>query len=324
MQALIKENLSFDEILELHNILPGRKKLKVLQLNLGRKCNQSCIHCHVNAGPNRTETMSKEIMNHILNLLKRNRSIDIVDLTGGAPELNLNFRYIVKELRSMKKRIIVRSNLTVFFEEGQTNLPEFLAGNQVEIVASLPCYIKKNVDRQRGANVYEKSIHALKILNSLGYGKKDSKILLDLVYNPVGACLPPEQKNLERDYKLFLKNKYGIEFNKLLTMTNMPINRFARELSSEGGFADYCNLLVENFNPKAAPHIMCREMLSVGWNGELYDCDFNQALGIPLKKKSKTVRDIADFSEADSEISFGSHCFGCTAGSGSSCRGALL
>lgn len=349
MQALVEKSISFEEKLELYHISLKRKKLKVLQLNMGRKCNQSCIHCHADAGPDRKEAMSRGTIDRILELLDKNRTIETVDLTGGAPELNPNFRYAVRELRRLNRRVIDRSNLTVLFEEGLTDLPEFLAANQVGIIASLPCYIGKNVDSQRGEDVYKKSIRALQILNSFGYGKSgragngndtginarntddesgsannEKGLVLNLVYNPAGAFLPPEQGILEKEYKFFLKNKYNIDFNKLLTITNMPVKRFAVQLASEGKYGAYCDLLQKNFNPKAASGIMCRELLSVSWNGEIFNCDFNQALGIPLKRNPGTIRDISGFDEIEPEISFDSHCFGCTAGCGSSCGGALL
>lgn len=323
MESLDKEVFNFKKVLEQHNVPLTRNKVKVLQLNITKRCNQSCIHCHVDANPYRTETMDKKTIDRVLDMLSNNSDIHTIDITGGAPELNPNFRYLINELHFLNRKIIDRCNLTVIFEKGQEDTPEFLAKNQVQIIASLPCYLEENVDFQRGNNVYAKSIKAIKILNSLGYGKKDSGLILDLVYNPIGDNLPPEQASLELDYKLELKERFDIEFNQLLTITNMPVKRFASMLIKEGKYEAYYNQLLEKFNPQAASDIMCRELLSVGWNGKIYDCDFNQALDIPLKNQS-TIWNISDFKEAGSEIAFENHCFGCTAGNGSSCKGALV
>lgn len=323
MQALRKHTPGFEEMLKRHQISIHRKEIRVLQLNLGKLCNQACSHCHMEAGPTRNEIMDRRTVDRVLELSSKYIGIHTVDLTGGAPELNPEFRYLVSKFSEQKKQIIDRCNLTVFFEEGQEDTPEFLAQNKVEIIASLPCYTEENVDFQRGTQTFRKSILALQKLNSLGYGKAGSGLSLKLVYNPLGDYLPPDQLSLEQDYRLQLKQAYGIEFNQLLTITNMPIARFASMLSAEGRYESYCNLLVDQFNPLAASHIMCRELLSVGWDGKLYDCDFNQAKEIPLGTTPRTLWDISDLGELGSEIAFENHCFGCTAGCGSSCGGSL-
>ena len=316
-------NSVFEKSLDRYNIPNTRYRIETLQLNITKKCNQSCSHCHVNAGPDRAEMMDRKTVDRILELLSGNPEIHTVDITGGAPELNPEFRYLVKELSSMKKKIIDRCNLTVLSEKGQDDTIEFLAQNRVRVVASMPCYLEENVDRQRGNNVYRKSISALQKLNLAGYGQEGNNLVLDLVYNPGSCVLPPEQGMLESDYKQQLKNSYNIVFNRLLTMTNMPIMKYKKVLLSEGNLESYLNLLVNNFNPQAASHIMCRELLSIAWDGTIYNCDFNQAIGISLKENPATVWDIADFNDITSEISFGDHCFGCTAGNGSSCSGAI-
>lgn len=315
---------SFKETLVNHNISVSRNEISILQLNIGKVCNQACVHCHVDAGPHRTEVMSRETMDRILLLLRESKGIHTVDITGGAPELNPDFRYLVTQLIKMKKRIIDRCNLSVLSEDGQEDTAEFLAQNKVEIVASLPCYLESNVDNQRGKLVYQKSIQALQKLNSLGYGMPGSGLTLNLVYNPGGAHLPPGQANLQQAYKQFLKENFGIEFNSLLALTNMPIKRFASLLKKEGHFESYSNLLKENFNPQAAAKIMCRELLSVGWDGQLYDCDFNQALDAPLSSGPNNVMVLKSFEELEMDILFKNHCYGCTAGSGSSCGGTLI
>lgn len=316
----IKHTINFEDVLGDYNLSVQRKEVRVLQLNIGKRCNQNCIHCHVDAGPHRTEVMDRTTMDRVLELLSRTTSIQTVDITGGAPELNPDFSYLVNELRLLNKTIIERSNLTVFFEWGQQDTPQFLADNRVRIIASLPCYLEENVNEQRGNNVYKKSIAALKILNHLGYGKKESGLILDLVYNPLGNNLPPDQNDLESDYKLYLKNTYDIEFNRLLTITNMPIKRYAQMLIREGKYESYMRLLIENFNPDTTQNLMCRELLSVGWDGKIYDCDFNQAIGVPLKKRSHTIWDTFDLNMIGVDIAFSNYCFGCTAGNGSSCK----
>lgn len=301
-----------------------RDKIKILQVNIGKKCNQACHHCHVEAGPNRTENMELRTIERLLDLLAKDSNIHTVDITGGAPELNPNFRYFVSQIRKMGKDVIDRCNLTVLFEKGQKDTAEFLAENKVQVVASLPCYLEDNVDGQRGKGVFGKSIDALLKLNELGYGKDSGDLVLNLVYNPVGQHLPPPQQKLERDYKEHLEKEFGIVFNNLFTITNMPIKRYAHMLQREGKMDEYMQLLVDNFNPIAADNVMCKELISIGWDGKIYDCDFNQMLEIPLNWTVCSVWDIQSFSDIDSKIALDKHCFGCTAGAGSSCGGALL
>lgn len=302
-----------------------RQKVEILQINLGKFCNQTCRHCHVAAGPYREEKMQKKTAKRIMNLLENHPTIHTVDLTGGAPELNSNFSYLVATSRKLGKQVIDRCNLTVLFEKGQEGLGIFLAENQVKLVASLPCYSKVNVDRQRGRGVFEKSVRALRLLNELGYGMESSGLTLDLVYNPLGAYLPPQTDTLETNYKRELKEKFGIRFNRLVTMTNMPIKRFQEELYRQNKFNDYMALLSEAFNPETTGKLMCRNLISIGWDGRIFDCDFNQMLEIPAGNKKQTVFDThtLDFLDRQS-IAVGDHCFGCTAGKGSSCGGVLL
>lgn len=300
-----------------------RSEVTTLQINVGKLCNQACHHCHVEAGPKRTEIMSPEIADRIVNLLVTSPSIQIVDITGGAPELNPNFARLVLLSRALGRHVIDRCNLTVFFEPGQDDLPEFLAGNKVEVTASLPCYTAENVDKQRGRGVFDKSIRALRLLNELGYGERGSGLILNLVYNPLGASLPPTQEKLEAEYKMQLKQHFGIGFNRLYTIANMPIKRFSEFLIRNGQQAEYMSLLVNHFNPATVENLMCRSLVSVGWDGKLYDCDFNQMLDIESPGQ-KTIWDISSFYElSNRKIATGNHCFGCTAGAGSSCGGSL-
>src|SRR5260221_4425750 len=301
----------------------SRRELTILQINVGKLCNQACHHCHVEAGPKRTEIMPVEVADRVLTLLAGTPSVHTVDITGGAPELNENFRTLVTESRRMGKQVIDRCNLTVLFEPGQESLSEFLAANQVEITASLPCYTEANVDQQRGKGAFEKSIRALHLLNAIGYRKPGAALVLNLVYNPLGAWLPPPQEKLEADYNRQLREHFGIEFNRLFTITNMPIKRFADFLFREGKHEQYMDLLANHFNPATVDHLMCRELVSVGWDGKLYDCDFNQMLDLETPG-GKNIWDIDSFSElAKAGIATGRHCFGCTAGAGSSCGGSL-
>lgn len=323
MELSVLQTKTFLQTLKEHGMNEKRNQIELLQLNITKKCNQSCIHCHVNAGPARTEEMSLLTINHILDLLKGKHRIKTVDITGGAPELNTNFKYLVKRLSQLKLNIIDRCNLTVLLEKDQEDTAKFLADNNVTIIASLPCYTEKNVDFQRGNHIFTKSIRVLKHLNTLGYGKEGSGLILNLVYNPLGAYLPGDQKKLEADYKKVLKEKYGIAFNHLYTITNMPINRFTDMLKQEGKYEDYCNLLYASFNEKAADKIMCRKQISIGWDGKLYDCDFNQAMQIPISSEKNSIWDIEDFAEISNTITYKSYCYGCTAGSGSSCQGEL-
>jgi len=297
--------------------------IETLQVNVGKLCNQTCRHCHVDAGPTRTEAMTRETAELVVGVLRR-YAITAVDITGGAPELNPNFEYLVREGHSLGRHVIDRCNLTVFYVEGKGNLPEFLREHQVEIVASLPCYLEKNVDTQRGKGVYAKSVEALQWLNRLGYGKPGTGLMLNLVYNPIGAALPPPQKKLEEDYRQQLADRYGIVFNNLYTITNMPISRFLTDLTRHGNYERYMELLLQSFNPRTLDGLMCRSLVSVGWDGTLYDCDFNQMLGMPINHGLPPhLRDFDAFLLGRREIRTGTHCFGCTAGSGSSCTGVL-
>ncbi len=314
---------SFQAALEEHNIELKRETIKILQVNIGKRCNQACHHCHVESGPNRTENMELETVNRILHLLKQEPQIHTVDITGGAPELNPHFRYFVSEIRKMDKTVIDRCNLTVLFEPGQEDTAEFLAAQKVQVVASLPCYKEDNVDAQRGKGVFDKSIAGLNKLNALGYGRPGSGLELNLVYNPVGEHLPPDQKDLEADYHVHLEKTFGITFNHLFTITNMPIKRYAHALQRDGKIQDYMQLLIDNFNTQAAEGVMCKELVSIGWDGRVYDCDFNQMLEIPVNWNSFNLWDIERFQDIEPNIAVASHCFGCTAGAGSSCGGAL-
>jgi radical SAM/Cys-rich protein len=302
-----------------------RAQLTTLQVNLGYRCNQACLHCHVNAGPTRTEMMDQPVVDLVLTVLER-RGIGILDVTGGAPELHPQFRRLVRDARKHGAAVIDRCNLTVLQEPGQEGLAAFLAQQQVRVIASLPCYTEQNVDSQRGAGVFVRSIAALQELNALGYGQADSDLTLDLVYNPLGPVLPGAQDQLETDYKRELGEKFGIVFNHLLTLANMPIQRFGSTLISKGQFADYMRLLRDNHRPENLDRVMCRDLVSVDWRGYLYDCDFNQMLGLPLQLDGQPrphLRDLLQQDLAGRPIRVANHCYGCTAGQGSSCGGAL-
>ena len=300
-----------------------RAEVSTLQINVGKLCNQACHHCHVDAGPKRTEVMREEVAERVLALLAVSHSIRTVDITGGAPELNPNFRRLVTRSRELRCEVIDRCNLTVLLESGMESLGEFLAENRVQIIASLPCYTAGNVDAQRGRGVFDKSIEALRRLNLLGYGMPSSELRLNLVYNPLGATLPPDQGCLEADYKRQLRDGFGIEFHNLYALTNIPISRFAEMLHRKGEYAAYQELLVAKFNAAAVPNVMCRSMISVGWDGMLYDCDFNQMLEMDLHAGRLTWQVESYGQLSQQPVATGSHCFGCTAGSGSSCGGAL-
>ena len=296
----------------------------VLQLNLGKKCNQACLHCHVEAGPLRTEMMSHRVLDRIFELMQTSTGLTTIDITGGAPELHPRFRELVGYSKNLNLNVIDRCNLTVLLEPGQEETANFLAEHEVEIVASLPCYSLKNVDAQRGSGVFEKSIEALQRLNALGYGSPGSELKIHLVYNPGGAFLPPSQQELESDYKQKLLADFGIQFNALYTLTNMPIHRFAHQLQREHAFGSYMELLIQNFNPRALSGLMCRSQISVSYEGRIFDCDFNQMLELPLDNTKDSLWDISSFDAYGSRaITTDSHCFGCTAGAGSSCGGAL-
>jgi radical SAM/Cys-rich protein len=302
-----------------------RKQLDTLQVNLGYKCNQTCLHCHVNAGPNRTEMMDQETVAQVLQVLKQ-RKLATIDLTGGAPELNVHFRQLVRAARALGVRVIDRCNLTILCEPGQQDLAHFLAGQGVEITASLPCYLQDNVDRQRGDGVFERSIAGLRALNALGYGHPGSGLQLSLVYNPQGPTLPPAQLQLEADYRRELAHQFGIVFNQLYVLANMPIQRFGSTLVSKGQFGEYMTLLKDSFSAANLDAVMCRTLLSVDWQGFLYDCDFNQMLGLPMRVASSGRAHLRDLLHQELEglpITVADHCYGCTAGQGSSCGGAL-
>jgi len=302
-----------------------RNALEILQINLGYICNQSCKHCHVNAGPKRTESMSIENINAILKFIKNN-NIKKLDLTGGAPELNPHFTYLITAARALGVAIIDRCNLTVLNEDGQHELAEFLAGNQVEVVASLPCYTQENVDQQRGKGVFYESIRGLQKLNKLGYGKKDSGLQLNLMYNPMGAFLPPSQNILEQDYRKKLRDDFNIEFSNLFTLTNMPIMRFGSTLLSKGEFEPYMDLLKSSHSNENLKTVMCKNLISIDWQGYIYDCDFNQMLDMPIAFSDNPKTHISELDLnciQNTPVQIGDHCYGCTAGSGSSCGGAL-
>jgi radical SAM/Cys-rich protein len=318
---------SFNEMLARYRVRPlTRASAATLQVNVGKLCNQACHHCHVDAGPARTERMERATAKRVLELLAHSPGIRTLDLTGGAPELNANFRMLVEGGRRAGREVMVRCNLTVMFEPGMEWLGEFYRDNRVTLVCSLPCYTAANVERQRGRGVFEKSIAALRRLNALGYGA--GKFELALVYNPVGPSLPPPQAALEADYRAELGRNFSVRFDRLLTITNMPIARFARQLHQWGRYAEYMGLLANHFNPATVEGLMCRTLVSVGWDGRLYDCDFNQMLGMPLGAASEgralTIWDIDNLGGLrGAPIATGAHCFGCTAGGGSSCGGAL-
>jgi radical SAM/Cys-rich protein len=320
--------VNFASALARHGLAPLRRgTVRTLQVNVGKLCNQACHHCHVDAGPKRTEIMREETAARVLALLAASASVESIDLTGGAPELNPSFRWLVREARRLGRRVQVRCNLTVLFVRGMEYLPEFYRDHDVELICSLPCYSADNVDRQRGRGVFDQSIAALRLLNGLGYGRPDSSLRLDLVYNPVGAFLPPPQAALEARYKDELAAAFGIEFHRLLTITNMPIQRFADALRRDGQLASYLGLLVNHFNPRTVGDLMCRALVSVGWEGSLYDCDFNQMLVLPLVDARRTFATIATIGSCDElatlPIATAGHCFGCTAGAGSGCAGAI-
>ena len=302
-----------------------RAALETLQVNLGYKCNQSCLHCHVNAGPGRTEMMERKTIDQLLAFIDH-ASIKTLDLTGGAPELNRHFRYFVTAARQRGLNVIDRCNLTILFEPGQQHTARFLADNRVNIVASMPCYLKDNVDKQRGDGAFDGSLEALRLLNTLGYGQAGSGLALDLVYNPQGPHLPPPQETLEQDYKQHLAQQYGIAFNQLLTLTNMPIKRFGSTLVSRGEFDNYMALLKTAHLDHNTTSVMCRSLISVDWQGYVYDCDFNQMLDMPLQLDHRSRLHIADLSGVDLDnrpVKVADHCYACTAGQGSSCGGAL-
>ncbi len=303
-----------------------RRAVDVLQVNLGRYCNQACIHCHVEAGPTRKEMMSRETVDAVLAFLART-TIPTLDITGGAPELHADFDYLVESAVGLGRKVMDRCNLTVIFEPGKDYLPEFFRRHGVEVVCSLPCYSEENVDRQRGKGTFDLSIRALKIFNELGYGKPASDLTLNLVYNPVGPHLPPPQEQLEQDYKRILNERFGIEFNHLYCLSNMPITRYAMHLKLRREYDRYVELLSANFNAATLDQVMCRNLISVGWNGSIYDCDFNQMLDLAITDgagKRLHISSLTLEQVAHRAIAVGDHCYACTAGAGSSCGGALV
>jgi radical SAM/Cys-rich protein len=302
-----------------------RGRLDTLQVNVGYRCNQSCVHCHVNAGPSRTEEMSSETVEVVLAFLARRR-VETLDITGGAPELNPHFRDLVRAARGLGVRVMDRCNLTIMDVPGQEDLADFLADERVEIVASMPCYLEDNVDAQRGKGVFDGSIRALQRLNGLGYGHPESGLVLNLVYNPQGPSLPPPQESLEADYKRVLGERYSIVFNRLYTLANMPIQRFGAILISKGEFGRYLELLRYAHLEANLAHVMCRNLVSIDWRGYVYDCDFNQMLDLPLRHAARERVHLSELLDAEIEgepIQVAGHCYGCTAGQGSSCGGAL-
>ncbi len=322
--AAVGTCLPFDEKMRQSGLSPLHATgITVLQLNVGKLCNQTCRHCHVDAGPDRTERMSRETAEHCIAALAQT-DIPTLDITGGAPELNANFRWLVEQARALDRHVMDRCNLSVLLLPSQADLAEFLAHHRVEVVASLPYYRAAQTDAQRGEGIFDKSIQALRLLNELGYGREGSGLLLNLVHNPVGAFLPPKQEAVEAQFRKELRTKYDVEFNHLYTITNMPVSRFLEFLVETGNYEGYMERLANAFNPAAAAGVMCRSTLSVGWDGTLYDCDFNQML--ELRVDSDAPSHIRDFEPArlhHREITTRNHCYGCTAGAGSSCGGAV-
>jgi len=312
-----------------HKIHPttglNRRAINALQINLGRYCNLACIHCHVESGPTRTEVMNRETVDDVLRFLASS-NISALDITGGAPELNPNFDYLVESAVGLGRHVMDRCNLTVIFEPGKDYLPEFFKRHGVELICSLPCYSEENVDRQRGKGTFELSIRALQMLNAIGYGRDDN-LVLNLVYNPVGPHLPPAQEKLEKDYKNILNEQFGVVFNQLFCLTNMPITRYATHLKLRGEYDSYMNLLESSFNRSTLEQVMCRNLISVGWEGLIFDCDFNQMLNLPIRDRAGKPLHISSLSieqVRNYAITVGDHCYACTAGAGSSCGGTLV
>jgi radical SAM/Cys-rich protein len=318
--------IPFQQKLTESNLYPLKPaNLEIFQVNIGKMCNQTCTHCHVDAGPDRKEIMTRETMQQCLDALQNNPTLTTIDLIGGAPEMNPNFRWFVEEIKKLDRHIIVRCNLTIILANKKYNdLPPFYKRHNVEVISSLPCYTQDNTDRQRGSGVFEQSIKALQMLNEVGYGKEGTGLTLNLVYNPAGAFLPPSQYALEREYKQALFDRYGVEFNSLFTITNLPISRFLDYLLQSGNYEAYMEKLVNAYNPVAAANIMCRSTISVGWDGYLYDCDFNQMLELKVNCSGTHINDFNKDELSIRNIIVGQHCYGCTAGAGSSCGGALV
>lgn len=317
--------IPFQQKLEESNLYPlTPTNIGIFQVNVGKMCNQVCKHCHVDAGPDRKEVMTKETMQQCLEVLKNNPSLKTVDLTGGAPEMNPDFRWFVSAIKQLDRHVIVRCNLTIILANKKYHdLPQFYKQHNIEVVFSLPFYTQDRTDRQRGNGVFEDSIKALQMLNEAGYGKEGTELILNLVYNPAGAFLPPSQQALELEYKQVLMNKYGIEFNNLFAITNLPISRFLDYLLQTGNYEKYMEKLVAAYNPVAAANVMCRNIISIGWDGYLYDCDFNQMLELKLACASNHISQFIIESFNKRNIIIGQHCYGCTAGAGSSCGGAV-
>jgi radical SAM/Cys-rich protein len=315
--------INFDEKLFSHNLDLRSNGVETLQVNVGKLCNQACKHCHVDASPKRTEIMARETIEACINVLRKYK-IPTLDITGGAPEMIPDFRYFVTEARKIGAKIIARHNLTVMFEPNQEDLPEFFANNRVEVISSLPYFLPQQTDAQRGTGVFDKSVEAIKRLNAVGYGIENTNLILNLVYNPVGAFLPPPQAAIEIDFKREMKTRYDLHFNNLYTITNMPIARFLDYLRRSGNEEKYMQKLVQAFNPSAVEGLMCRNTLSVDWTGKLFDCDFNQMLEMPVSEEvPQTIFDYTPEKFFGREIKTAAHCFGCTAGAGSSCGGTV-
>lgn len=315
----------FQQKLEQSKLFPLTVRgVEIFQVNVGKMCNQVCRHCHVDAGPDRKEIMTKETMQQCLDALVQNPSLQTVDLTGGAPEMNPDFRWFVQEIKKLRRHILVRCNLTIILANKKYHdLPQFFAQHGVEVVSSLPFYTQDRTDRQRGDGVFEDSIKALQMLNEAGYAKEGSGLILNLVYNPAGAFLPPQQESLEKEYKAALMERYGIRFNQLFAITNLPISRYLDYLLQSGNYEKYMEKLVAAFNPVAAANVMCRNTISIGWDGYLYDCDFNQMLDLKVACSSRHISDFNIENLNSRSVIVGQHCYGCTAGSGSSCGGAV-
>ena len=315
----------FQQKLEENRLYPLKPTgVQIFQVNIGKMCNQVCKHCHVDAGPDRSEIMTRETMLQCLEVLKNNHTLITVDLTGGAPEMNPDFRWFVEEIKKLERHVIVRCNLTILLANKKYHdLPQFYKQHNIEVVSSLPFYTQDRTDRQRGNGVFEDSIKALQMLNEVGYGKKRSDLILNLVYNPAGAFLPPSQQSLEIEYKKALMDKYGIGFNNLFAITNLPISRFLDYLLQSGNYEKYMVKLVDAYNPVAAANVMCRNTISIGWDGYLYDCDFNQMLELKLACSSNHISQFNIETLNNRNIIIGQHCYGCTAGSGSSCGGSV-
>ncbi len=313
----------FEDKLRASNLFPLKPtQMEIFQVNIGKMCNQTCKHCHVDAGPDRKEIMTRETMQQCLEVLKNHPQLKTVDLTGGAPEMNPDFRWFVEEIKKLNRHVTVRCNLTIILANKKYyDLPYFYKEHQVEITSSLPFYRKDRTDNQRGNGVFENSIKSLQLLNEVGYGKVETGLILNLVYNAAGAFLPPSQSSLEKEYKQELKKQFGIEFNNLFSITNMPISRYLDYLLMSGNYESYMEKLVSSYNPSAAANVMCRNTVSVGWDGFLYDCDFNQMLELKVNSKTTNIRNF-NFDELNNRtIRTGQHCYGCTAGAGSGCGG---